>query len=242
MQPVLQTRDKQDMSRELRQINLQIRMRNNDGSLASPNHAQSQPKIIHQQRAIDKRLRRRRSGQSGSHSRDKAGRTIRLANGDVMCGRCAVKHAPPPPQPEPKQPRLPSATPTQPTDVQQPDSAIRSQVGGIKTDRAETEDKSTSEVMLTRRVESGHLPDLAIVDPKVDELISQEDEHSKTDQVSTNSRRIRDSIEFTSMTATARQNFNFKEMSEIEQDLISEALLSELRAIARGNFELGADP
>ena len=35
------------MTRELRQINLQIRMQNEDGTLASPSNAQSQPNIIH---------------------------------------------------------------------------------------------------------------------------------------------------------------------------------------------------
>ena len=63
-----------------------------------------------------------------------------------------------------------------------------------------------------------------------------------TDHVSQESRRIRDSIEFTSMTHTARQNLNLDEMSEIDEDRLSQALLSELRAIANGNFELCGEP
>ena len=44
------------------------------------------------------------------------------------------------------------------------------------------------------------------------------------------------------MTHSARQNLNFDEMTEIDEDRLSQALLSELRAIANGNFELCGEP
>ena len=53
------------------------------------------------------------------------------------------------------------------------------------------------------------------------------------------SKKIRDSIEFTSMTNSAREPFNLVEMSEMDQEDFSEALISELKAIAEGKFELG---
>lgn len=56
------------------------------------------------------------------------------------------------------------------------------------------------------------------------------------------SRRIRDSVEFTSQTCTAKRSVNLAELNDEEQEQLSDALISELRAIASGHFVLGADP
>ena len=54
------------------------------------------------------------------------------------------------------------------------------------------------------------------------------------------SKRIRDSIEFTSMTHTARLPVNLAELSENEYDHLSDAVIAELKAIAEGKFNLPA--
>lgn len=63
-----------------------------------------------------------------------------------------------------------------------------------------------------------------------------------TDTATILSKKIRDSISFTSMTKTAHEPLNLEELNEKEQDELSEILMGELQQIASGNFELGGDP
>ena len=49
-----------------------------------------------------------------------------------------------------------------------------------------------------------------------------------TETVTVMSKKIRDSISFTSMTRTAREPFDLNELNEKEQDELSELLMGEL--------------
>ena len=63
-----------------------------------------------------------------------------------------------------------------------------------------------------------------------------------TETVTVMSKKIRDSISFTSMTKTAREPLNLNDLDEREQDELSELLMGELKQIAEGNFVLCGDP
>ena len=67
-------------------------------------------------------------------------------------------------------------------------------------------------------------------------------ESQKTDSATIWSKKIRDSISFTSMTKTAFEPLNLNELNEKEQDELSEILMDELKQIASGNFELADAP
>ena len=66
---------------------------------------------------------------------------------------------------------------------------------------------------------------------------------SGTDMVSDGDRKIRDSIDYTSRTESARLMCSIGEFDNVnlDPDEIEEDLISELRAIAEGKFELGGD-
>ena len=73
-------------------------------------------------------------------------------------------------------------------------------------------------------------------------MINKENsEAGQTEVAEDASRKIRDSVDFTSQTRSARLSL-FLKLDEDEQDIISEALISELRAIANGNFAFGIEP
>ena len=63
-----------------------------------------------------------------------------------------------------------------------------------------------------------------------------------TETVTVMSKKIRDSISFTSMTRTAREIMNLNELNSCEQDELSDLLMSELQKLADGNFVLCGDP
>ena len=73
-------------------------------------------------------------------------------------------------------------------------------------------------------------------------LAGCDEESLVTDQVDVASKKIRDSIEFTSMTNSAKNQFSLGELNSEDEEKLSDALISELKAIANGNFSLGGDP
>lgn len=101
-----------------------------------------------------------------------------------------------------------------------------------------------SEQEQTRRVLAGDHEENVTIHMKCTLSACGHSDSEETEVVDdVNSKKIRDSVEFTSQTHTARQHdFKLDEMDEEMQDELSEALMSELRAIAEGNFILSSDP
>ena len=78
-------------------------------------HMHSQPKIIHQTLRGDKRSRSR--SRSKSAHRSKSRKSIKTADGGVMCGKCVQTHGP---KVKTRKKRLSSAKPTEAMSSVQP--------------------------------------------------------------------------------------------------------------------------
>jgi len=154
-----------------------------------------------------------------------------------MCARCYSHYTPPKPLRQSRV-RLASATPTEGTvgvekiDEDTEQCPVHGILPPLERDDTVTEEDQT-------KLQAGNFQDISAV---INTEKIQHSEHEQTEKVSEASRKIRDSIEFTSQTCTARQNFNLYEMTDLDEDLLSEALIQELKAIASGKFELGGDP
>lgn len=128
-----------------------------------------------------------------------------------MCGKCAIHHAPPQIVKKRKS-RLVSAKMTERTGIVELDEYCP--VHGFKevhdTDSA-TEMNPTRRVLSDYKDVTVHIANQHIRDPT-----EHDSDSAKTDEVDLASRKIRDSIEFTSQTNTAKNNFSLQELNDDE--------------------------
>ena len=219
--------------KELTQINLRIRGDNpNLGYNRFEQRVQSQPKILVTTSAAGGRHQQRESrtglgARSRSQSRSKSKKSIKVGDGNILCGKCVVTTQV---KVKPLKARLQSAKLNYNLDSC-PVHGFREEK---KTEGTPSDAEPTSRANFTVRLGQG----ITAQNPaeKVDS------DNASTKNADLESRKIRDSIEFTSMTHTARQGLLLEELDEVDEDRLSEALISELRAIASGNFALQGDP
>ena len=223
------------------QINLKIA--NQNDFFVNPDQTHSQPKILHKTGlAGSKRQRSRSRSRSKSQKRSKSRKSIKVGDGNIMCGRCAAHHAPPQPPSKPKRKlRLSSAKPAHGAGGWL--DGHYCPVHGYREPPVEP-DETNTEFEPTRRVASDYGDGAAHLHKHHASCGAAHSESAQTELVDAASRRIRDSVEFTSMTCTAKRERNeaLEEYNDVESEELSEALISELRAIARGHFVLGGDP
>ena len=129
-----------------------------------------------------------------------------------MCGKCVQTHAP---KVKSRKKRLSSAKPTEGMSSVQPTAyTCPVQEFGYYAQVFIDEDEDVTENQVTRRVPSdANYDDVRFSVIRKDEAAS---ESSATENADALSKKIQDSIEFTSQTCTARNRVNFREMNDVE--------------------------